>query len=193
MNRHVGFVILECDHHNFAGVYIYICIYIYALGLYKDNGNYSVNRFSTMPVQIQGRPVHPVSPQETVRVLGVWMSGSQGTDAHRPIAVGRAWGSFASFRRVFTCQKASIEAGAQCQSGISSAMDCIHLETQQTSSCDSMRNTSYNAGHNAERTMMYHVCTTSPGLSFTGYACVLRGISCLKQKWTHKVRSSPGT
>ena len=41
------------------------------------------------------------------------MSGSQGTDAHRPIAVGQAWGAFASFRHVFTCQKASLEARAR--------------------------------------------------------------------------------
>ena len=71
------------------------------------------NSASTAPVKLQGKDVHPVSPQDPVRVLGVWMSGSQGTDAHRPISMGRAWGAFASFRHVFTCHKTSLEARAR--------------------------------------------------------------------------------
>ena len=49
----------------------------------------------------------------TARVLGVWMSGSQGADVGSPIAVARAWGAFASFRHVFTCQNTSLETRAR--------------------------------------------------------------------------------
>ena len=53
-----------------------------------------------------------MAPLEPVRILGVWMSGNQGTDAHRPIAQGRAWDVFASLKHVLACKLLNAKVGA---------------------------------------------------------------------------------
>ena len=55
----------------------------------------------------------PVASEEPVRVLGVWISGNQGTHARRPIAQGRAWGVFASLKHVLACRGVSLESRAR--------------------------------------------------------------------------------